>query len=105
MRLDNPFTTRPRYVLITERRAGRIDRLLGFFEHSFLYFLRKIVDVVLRHEDFDSVHEFLGGSRVMGKNHVLFDEMNFEIEFIDRYIVFEVAIKTVGLFNQQDAHG
>ena len=34
----------------------------------------------------------------MGKNHIFFYKVDFEIEFIDRDIVFEVAIKTVGLF-------
>ncbi|HXQ72482.1 MAG TPA: hypothetical protein VN844_18450 [Pyrinomonadaceae bacterium] len=51
------------------------------------------------------MHEFLGRSGIMRKNHVLFHKVDFEIEFIDGYIIFEVAIKTVGLFNQQDAHG
>ena len=40
----------------------------------------------------------------MGKNHILFHKVDFQIKFIDRHIVFEVAIKTVGLFNQQHEH-
>nr|WP_284272097.1 hypothetical protein [Bradyrhizobium iriomotense] len=77
--------------------------MLGFLLHALPGFLRKIVDVVLRHQHFDAVHELLGGTRVPRENDALLHKVHLKFELIQRHPIFEIAIKPVGLFNQDGA--
>jgi hypothetical protein len=76
--------------------------LPGLFDHSFANFLAKVVDVVLRHQDLDAVHEFLGRSGILREDDVLLDEVHFDTELVDRDPVFDIAVQAVSLLDQQD---
>jgi hypothetical protein len=73
--------------------------LPGLLDHPFANFLAKFVDVVLRHQDLDPVHELLGRPRILGKDNVLFHEVDFDAEFVDRDPVLDVAVQTVRLLH------
>ena len=51
------------------------------------------------------MHELLGGARVARQDDVLLDEVDLEIELVDRHPVLEIAIEAVGLLDQQHADG
>lgn len=46
------------------------------------------------------MHELLGRAGIGKENDILFREMDLEIEIVDRHPVPEVAVKAVGLFDQ-----
>ena len=43
------------------------------------------------------------GPGVPGQDDVLLDKVDLEVEFVDGDLVFEVAVKAVGLFDQDGA--
>ncbi|MGA2435196.1 MAG: hypothetical protein ABSG25_07915 [Bryobacteraceae bacterium] len=66
------------------------------------HLLAEVVDVILGHQNLDPVHEFLTGPRILGEDDVLFDEVNFDVEFIDSEPVLDVPVQPVGLLDKQD---
>src|SRR5215472_10419076 len=61
---DHFFAVLAGDVAIAQRRFGRPDALLGLLLHSLTRLLRQIVDVVLRHQHLDAVHELFGGAGI-----------------------------------------
>ena len=51
------------------------------------------------------MHELLGGAGVAGQHHVLLDEVDFDVEFVERHPVLEVAVEPVGLLDQHRPAG
>ena len=95
----------PADVAIAERRLGRPDALLGLLLHPLAGFLGQVVDVVLRHQHLDAVHELFRRARVARQNHAFLGEVNFDLKLVDRHPVLEVAVEPVGLLDQHHAHG
>ena len=102
---DDLLAVRAGDVAIAERRLGRPDALLGLFLHALAGFLGQVVDVVLRHQHLDAVHELFRGSRLARQHHAFLREVHFHVEFIDRHPILEVAIEPVGLLDQHHANG
>src|SRR4029450_7596719 len=61
-------------VDVPDRRHAGPVALLGLLPHPLLDLFAQVVDVVLRHQDFDAVHKLVGRARVLGDDDVLFDE-------------------------------
>ena len=102
---DDLLAVRAGDVAIAERRLGRPDALLGLLLHALAGFLGQVVDVVLRHQHLDAVHELFRGSRLARQHHAFLREVDFHVEFVDRHPVLEVAIEPVGLLDQHHADG
>ncbi len=51
------------------------------------------------------MHELLRRPRVLRDDDVLLDEVDFEVQFVERDPVLEVAVEAVGLLDEQDAAG
>ncbi|MFN9942890.1 MAG: hypothetical protein ACK56I_25825, partial [bacterium] len=52
-------------VCVATRCLCRPNALFSLFEHALSRFLGEVVDVVLRHDNLDAVHEFGRGARVL----------------------------------------
>ena len=91
-------------VAVAERRLGRPDALLGLLLLALARLLRQVVDVVLRHQHLDAVHELLRGARLARQDDAFLGEVDLGVEFVDRHPVLEVAVEPVGLLDQQHAH-
>ena len=102
---DDLLAVRAGDVAIAERRLGRPDALLGLLLHALAGFLGQIVDVVLRHQHLDAVHELFRGARLARQHHAFLREVHFHVQFVDRHPILEVAIEPVGLLDQHHADG
>ncbi|MEE4450499.1 hypothetical protein V2S85_02520 [Novosphingobium resinovorum] len=91
-------------VPISERRGTRPQALLGLLQHALADLFGEIVDIVLRHQDLDAVHELFGGPGFPRKRDALFHQMDFGIQFVDRHPITQVAIEAVGLFHEDGLH-
>lgn len=80
---DGPLPVRPVYLEVSEWGIRRPVALPRLFLHPFAGLLAQIVDVVFGDQDFDSVHELLGRTRVRRQHHVLFDEVHLDSQ-LDR---------------------
>jgi hypothetical protein len=49
--------------------------------------------------DFDTVHEFGLGTRILRKYRSGFNEVDFQIESTERNFIFEVSRQTICLFD------
>nr|WP_314717778.1 hypothetical protein [Sphingobium yanoikuyae] len=56
---DALLAVRPDDIAIAERRGARPQALLGLLQHALADLFGKVVDIVLRHQHLDAVHEFL----------------------------------------------
>ena len=86
-------------------RHTRPVSLFRLFAQPFLHLLAQVVDVVLCHQDLDAVQELLARAGGFGDDSVLFDEMNRQVEFVDRDPVTDVAVQAVGLLDEDCAAG
>ena len=66
--------------------------------------LRQVVDVILRHQHLNAVHEFFGGPRLTREHHSFFRKVDLRIEFVDRHPILEVAVEPIGFFDEDHAH-
>ncbi|MDE8652121.1 hypothetical protein PYV00_10380 [Novosphingobium sp. H3SJ31-1] len=57
---DDLLTVLADNVGVAKRRGGRPDALLGLFHQALPGFFRQVIDVVLRHQHLDAMHELLG---------------------------------------------
>ncbi|MDP7155743.1 MAG: hypothetical protein QF705_04775 [Arenicellales bacterium] len=103
VRLDGLLAVLAEHVAVTERRIGRPDPLLGLLGHALAGLFRKVVDVVLRHQHLDAMHELLGGSGIGGEDDVLLGEVDLQFQLVQGHPVLQVAVKAVGLLDQDDA--
>nr|WP_037517750.1 hypothetical protein [Sphingomonas sp. LH128] len=92
-------------VPVSERRCARPQALLGLLQHALADLFGEIVDIVLRHQHLDAVHELFGGSGLPRQGNALLHQMDFGIKLVDRHPVAQVAIEAVGLFNENGLHG
>jgi hypothetical protein len=51
------------------------------------------------------VHELFRGTRLARQHHAFLGKVDFHIEFVHRHPVLQVAVESVGLLDQHDAHG
>jgi hypothetical protein len=103
VRPNRPFPVGSFHIHVAQRRIRGPDALLGFFKHAFAGFFGQVVDIVLGHEDLDTVDEFFGGPGVAGEHDVLFDEVNLNIQAVDCDPVLEISVKPVRFLNQNDS--
>src|SRR5579872_3377838 len=101
IRRDDPFSIRPYRVDVTRRCERRVHSLGCFRTESLPNLLTQVVNVVLGHQDLDAMHELIRGPRILRQNHVLLHEMDLQVQLVNREIIPEIAIQTVGLLNQQ----
>ena len=78
--------------------------LRGLFQLALAGFLRQVVDIVLRHQHLDAVHELFRGSGVAGQDDAFLRQMDLHVLFVDGHPVLEISIEPVRLFNQQHPH-
>jgi len=103
VRLDRAFAVGAEDVAIAERREGRPDALRRLLAHALARLLGQVVDVVLRHQHLDAVHELFRGARIAREHHTFLGEMDLDVEFVQRHPVLEVAVEPVGLLDQHHA--
>ena len=101
---DDLLAVRAGDIAIAERRHCRPDALLGLFLHALAGFLGQVVDVVLRHQHLDAVHELFRGARLARQHHAFLGEMDLDLKLVHRHPVLEVAVEPVGLLDQHHAH-
>jgi hypothetical protein len=82
---DDLLAVRPGDVAIAERRLGRPDALLGLLLHALACFLGQVVDVVLRHQHLDAVHELFRGARLARQHHAFLREVHLDVKFVHRH--------------------
>nr|WP_245987740.1 hypothetical protein [Sphingobium fluviale] len=87
-------------VPVSERRGARPKALLCLFQHPLADLFGEIVDVVLRHQHFDAVHEFFRRSGFPGQDNALLHEVDLGIQFVDRHPILEIAVEPVSLLDQ-----
>ena len=91
--------------MVAHGRNGGPVALPGLLDHPLANFLAEVVDVVLRHQDLDAVHEFLGRPRVFREDDSFLDEMDLDAELVDRHPILDVAVQTIGLLDQEGSTG
>ena len=82
MRRDGALSVWPLHVLITHGRNARPNAALGLFPHALARFLTKVLDVVFRHEDLDTVQELLGRAGFWPDDDVFLWEVNLQTEVV-----------------------
>nr|WP_066766982.1 MULTISPECIES: hypothetical protein [Sphingobium] len=87
-------------VPVSERRGARPKALLCLFQHPLADLFGEIVDVVLRHQHFDAVHEFFRRPRFPRQDNALLHEVDLGFQFVDRDPILEIAVEPVGFLDQ-----
>lgn len=93
-------------VPVTHRGVRRPEALLRLFVETLHDLLGEVVDVVLRHQHLDAVDELLVGAGALGENLALLHQVNLQPHLleVERDVVVEVPVETVGLLDQHGAH-
>jgi hypothetical protein len=97
---DDVLTIGSGDIAVAERRFGWPDALLGLLAHALAGLLRQVVDVVLRHQYLDAVHELFRRARAIGEYDALFGEVDLGVEFVDGHPVLEITVEPVSLLDQ-----
>ena len=99
-RLDDLLAVLGGDIEIAQRRLRWPDALFGLLHLPLARFLGKVVDVVLRHQHLDAVHELFRRARVGREHRALLGEVDLDIQLVERYPILEIAIEPVGLLHQ-----
>ena len=84
IRSNSSFAILTLSVDVTYGSERRPYALLSFFSHAFSCFFGEVVDVVLREYDLDSVYHLGVRRSGSGVHFVLFNQVDFKIEFLDQ---------------------
>jgi hypothetical protein len=103
--LDDALAIVAQDVDVLERRGGGPDPLGRLLAHPLGGRLGEVVDVVLRRQHADAVHELVGGPGLVGEDDALLDEVDLQVELVEDHPVLEVAIAAVGLLDEDRAAG
>ena len=74
--------------------------LFGLLAHPLLDLLAQVIDVVLRHQHLDAVHELVGRARGLRDDLALLDEMDRHVETVNGDPVADIAVQAVCFLNQ-----
>jgi len=92
-------------VDVSQRGKRWVYPLLCFFQHSLSCFLRKIVDVVLCHQDFDTVNKLFRRARFRREHKILLNEVDLQVQFVKDDPVFQVPVETISFFYEKNGAG
>ncbi|MCK9502439.1 MAG: hypothetical protein M0Q52_11495 [Lascolabacillus sp.] len=92
-------------VDVPQRGKRRIDALFRLFKHPLFGFFGQVVDIVLGHQDLDTVHKFFRRPGFLGQDDVFLHEMDLQIKLIKGYPVFEVPVQTISFLDEQGPAG
>lgn len=101
MRLDDLLAVLGQGVDVAERRRGRPNTLLGLLHLSLACFLREVVDVVLGH---DAMHALSDERESRDSTTPSLSRWIFDIQFVERHPVLEIAVEPMGLLYQYDPY-
>lgn len=103
IRFDVAFAVSAGRGPVPERDAPRGLALIRLLLQTLLDLLAEVVDVLLGHQHFDAVHELVRGVGLGRDDGPFLDEVDFQIQVIERQVVLEVAVEAVRLLDQHDA--
>ena len=98
---DDPLPIGTIGIQVSRRCIRRPQVLRRFGAQPFLDFLRKVINVVLGHQDLDSMDEFLRGPRVLAQDLVLLDEVDFHVQLVNDLPILDIPVEPVRLLHQQ----
>ncbi|MCO5156828.1 MAG: hypothetical protein M9945_08745 [Aquamicrobium sp.] len=91
-------------VQVAERRLRWPNALLGLLLLALAGLLGQVVDVVLRHQHLDAVHELFRRPRLARQHNAFLRKVDLGVQLVDRHPVLEVAIEPVGLLDKDHPH-